>query len=396
MKIGVVTASYPRSEGEHAGNFVAAHVAALRAAGHDVEVIGAHTISSPLFYGAGAPDELERGGLRNYAAAARFSWQLTRETTQRAPDWDLAFAHWLAPSALAAAFATRSSRIPIVAVAHGGDVHTLRRLNLLAPTLYALRARGVQLSFVSDELRSIARAAAPRLSAWLDAALVQPMGVDLSRFTARISREFSGAAIQLPPDELIGGDPDETPTPDVPTILVVARLVPIKGVDIAIRAFQRMRTPARLVIAGDGPERARLEQLAHITNRGHASPQIEFLGTVDTTRLDQLLQEASCVVVPSRILGNGRTEGTPMIAIEALATGVPVVASAVGGLRELPAITRVRPNDPQALSSAIERVLAEPQAHQVSAFDLAMFDWSFVSARLLEHALAKHGADGRT
>src|SRR6185503_18937354 len=106
MRIGVVTASYPRVAGEHAGNFVASHVEALRAAGHAVDVIGAHTIASPLFYGAGAPDELERGGLAMYAAAARFSLQLTREVARRANEWDLVIAHWLAPSALAAVIGT--------------------------------------------------------------------------------------------------------------------------------------------------------------------------------------------------------------------------------------------------------------------------------------------------
>lgn len=358
MKIGVVTASYPRVAGEHAGNFVAAHVAALRAAGHDVEVIGAHTIASNLFYGAGAPDELERGGLRAYGAAAQFSLQLTREVARRAGDWDLIIAHWLAPSALAAALAP--TRVPLLAIAHGGDVHTLRRLRLLAPALYALRARDARLAFVSDELRAIARTAAPRLARWLDDALVQPMGIDLARFTSRAPREAQLGAT---------------------TIVVVARLVPIKGVDVAIRALQRLRTPARLVIAGDGPERATLETLARTTGR-----DIRFVGAVDSAGLDALLAEATCVVVPSRVLPNGRTEGTPMIALEALASGVPVIASAVGGLRDLPGATRVRPDDAPALAAAIDRVLAAPHATTAGAFDLAMFDWPFVSERLLEHA----------
>src|SRR5262245_40103550 len=120
MKIGVVTASYPRVPGEHAGNFVAAHVAALRVVGHDVEVIGAHTIANRLFYGAGAPDELERGGIRTYLEAARFSVQLTREVARRGRNWDLVVAHWLAPSALAAVAATLRSQVPILAIAHGG------------------------------------------------------------------------------------------------------------------------------------------------------------------------------------------------------------------------------------------------------------------------------------
>jgi glycosyltransferase involved in cell wall biosynthesis len=401
MRIGVVTASYPRTEGEHAGNFVAAHVTALRAAGHDVDVVGAHTIESPLFYGAGAPDELERGGLGAYLAAGRFSLQLTREVARRVHEWDLIIAHWLAPSAMAAVTATThisslrgrlpglaghrppnpgERAIPILAIAHGGDVHTLRRLRLLAPTLYALRARGVQLAFVSEELRNIARAAAPGLAHWLDGALVQPMGIDLSRFAPRESRESGLKAESKPYD----GEVESNGAHEGKTIVVVARLVPIKGVDVALNAMRLLRTPARLVIAGDGPERERLEQLARSARRS-----IHFLGTVDTARVRALLEEADCVVIPSRVLPNGRTEGTPMIALEALAAGAPVIASAVGGLRELPSITRVRPEDPHALAAAIDRVLAAvPAAHASNAFDLAMFDWSYVSERLLDHAIA--------
>ncbi|HEX7836646.1 MAG TPA: hypothetical protein VF469_04235, partial [Kofleriaceae bacterium] len=71
MKLGVVTTSYPRFPGDPAGNFVAAHVAALRALGHRVEVVAAGEpghddvlrVRSRLFYRGGAPDALERAPL---------------------------------------------------------------------------------------------------------------------------------------------------------------------------------------------------------------------------------------------------------------------------------------------------------------------------------------------
>ena len=488
MRIGVVTTSYPRRDGDHAGNFVAAHVGALRAAGHQVDVIGAHTIASELFDRSGAPDELERGGLRTYLAAARFSAALTREVARRAHEWDLVIAHWLAPSALAALLGTialppsrlsallgatspqlsallaaaglappmlascaaRDTLPPILAIAHGGDIHTLRRLHLLAPTLYALRARDVRLAFVSAELRDIARAAAPRLASWLDSALVQPMGIDVARFAAL---RTTAAA---------------NPTPARRTVLVVGRLVPVKGVDIAIEAMKLSVSGAQLVIAGDGPERARLEALAaasaqrsspFASGRPHrmaatrsassstaVASSVSFLGTVDAATRDRLLAGAACVVVPSRVLPNGRSEGAPMVALEALAAGVPVIASAVGGLRELPGITRVRPDDARALAAAIDRVLNAtnptnatdatdatdatnatdatdatnatnatnakdattrlPSSHAPRAAatmpslaalvapipsltDLATLDWPQVSARLLEHAIGR-------
>lgn len=350
MRLGLVTTSYPRFAGDPAGGFVAAHVTALRALGHDVEVLaagdGPGRIASPLFYRGGAPDVLERGG--RWLAAGGFTARLTVAAISRARRWDGVVAHWLAPSAIAAL----PARVPLLAIAHGGDVHVLRRMRLLAPVLHALRVRGARVAFVSDELLAIAQAAAPGLARWLDrAALVQPMGVDAAHF-AGLGR---------------------APT-DPPTIVVAARLVPLKGVDVALEAFARLRTGARLVIAGDGPERAQLER------RGGAT----FLGQVDTAARDRLLRTASLVVVPSRVLPTGRTEGTPLIALEALAAGVPVVASAVGGLRALaPAAALVPPDDPLALAHAIDRALAAPVPASLLQDAVAGLDWSHVAPRLV-------------
>jgi glycosyltransferase involved in cell wall biosynthesis len=155
--------------------------------------------------------------------------------------------------------------------------------------------------------------------------------------------------------------------------LVLARLVPIKGVDVAIAAMREVR--GRLVIAGDGPERARLAALAA------GDPKISFVGEVDAARRDQLLCEATTVVIPSRVLPNGRSEGTPLVALEALAAGIPVIASRVGGLIELP-ITTVAPEDPHALADAIESARSRP-------VNLDRFAWPTVAKRLLTHALVR-------
>jgi glycosyltransferase involved in cell wall biosynthesis len=73
----------------------------------------------------------------------------------------------------------------------------------------------------------------------------------------------------------------------------------------------------------------------------------------------------------------------PLIALEALAAGVPVVASAVGGLRELaPHAELVAPDNPVALAAAIERAITAPRR----SIDLSDLDWSRVASRLLGHA----------
>ena len=128
--------------------------------------------------------------------------------------------------------------------------------------------------------------------------------------------------------------------------LVASRLAPEKGVDVAIEACRLARMP--LVIAGDGPEHARLRELA-------AGADVRFEGRVGRERLAALRAGASIALVPSR---SAETFG--LAAAEAMAAGLPVAASRVGALPELldePAL--VAPGDAAALAEAIGRLAGD-------------------------------------
>ncbi len=133
--------------------------------------------------------------------------------------------------------------------------------------------------------------------------------------------------------------------------LVVSRLAPEKGIEFAIDACRVVGMA--LVIAGDGPERGRLE--AHAA-KAHAvadaaATNVRFAGAVDDDELAQLRAEASVALVPSR---SAETFG--LAAAEAMAAGLPVVASRVGALGELVEPDGlVVPGDAAALAAAIER-----------------------------------------
>lgn len=105
--------------------------------------------------------------------------------------------------------------------------------------------------------------------------------------------------------------------------LVLSRLSPEKGVDDAISACAAAGVPLR--IAGDGPERERLEALA-----ARSGSEVELLGPVSPGLVQDLLRGAAAVLVPSHC-----HEFSPYSALEAMARGVPVVATAMGGLPEL-------------------------------------------------------------
>jgi glycosyltransferase involved in cell wall biosynthesis len=103
--------------------------------------------------------------------------------------------------------------------------------------------------------------------------------------------------------------------------LVVSRLAPEKGVDVAIAACAAAGLP--LVVAGDGPERATLQARATGT-------RTRFAGRVDSAELRRLRAEAGLALVPSRC-----AETFGLAAAEAMAAGLPVAASAIGALPEL-------------------------------------------------------------
>jgi glycosyltransferase involved in cell wall biosynthesis len=128
--------------------------------------------------------------------------------------------------------------------------------------------------------------------------------------------------------------------------LVVARLSPEKGVHVAIDACRKAGVP--LVVAGDGPERDALRRRA-------GDGQVNLVGHVDDARLAQLRAGAAIALAPSL---SAETFG--LAVAEAMAAGLPVVASRVGALPELvDSDALVAPGDADALADAITRLAGD-------------------------------------
>ena len=155
-------------------------------------------------------------------------------------------------------------------------------------------------------------------------------------------------------------------------VVFAGRLSAEKGVDTLIEAVGR--TTLQLEIAGEGPERARLEALAE----SRAPGQVRFLGRLPKTGVHELFRAASVAAVPSRWF-----ENQPMTVLEAFACAVPVVASDLGGLSELiePGIDGdlVPPDDPDALAGVLAAIAARPDTamamgHNARAMALRHFN----------------------
>lgn len=149
----------------------------------------------------------------------------------------------------------------------------------------------------------------------------------------------------------------------VANITFVGALLPRKGVDVLLRALSHLSTRSdwHLNVLGGGPEAARLKQIAQnlLPNR------VTFHGPATMAQVKEAMFAADLVVVPSVTDSLNRSEGIPVVSMEALAAGCPVIASRLSGIPELieDGVTGYLfpPGDDAALASRIAHVLDTPQ-----------------------------------
>ncbi|MCB2102704.1 MAG: glycosyltransferase, partial [Rhodobacterales bacterium] len=158
---------------------------------------------------------------------------------------------------------------------------------------------------------------------------------------------------------------------DGPTVVSVGNLVPLKGHDLVIRALADLPPDTRLLIAGDGPERAALEGLAG--SLGLAG-RVTLMGRVAPADMPALYGAADVLVLASS------REGLPNVLLEALASGTPVVSTRVGGTPEVvtaPQAGRlVADRTPQALAAALADVLHAPPDRAATRAFAERFGWA--------------------
>jgi glycosyltransferase involved in cell wall biosynthesis len=194
------------------------------------------------------------------------------------------------------------------------------------------------------------------------AVLEETHGV-LPEIAARSSVILNG----LPPPTVEPGPP-----PDPPVLLCLGRHVRQKGFDLALTALAKIRSRfprIRLVMAGDGPERSRLEAQAHATG---IRESVDFTGWVPPGTVPELIVASTLVLVPSRA-----GEGFCLAALQAGQAGRPVVAARVGGIPELVRDGEtgilVEPGDPGALGRAVMELLERPETVSRMAVDARLW-----------------------
>ncbi|XYI00569.1 glycosyltransferase family 4 protein [Sorangium sp. So ce1128] len=328
MRAVVVTTSYPVSDEDPSGHFVRSSAQALARSGAEVHVIaaGGSVLDPPsqdgglvvhragggaLFAWPGAVARARESPLR-LLSAGPFALSVLARLRGLGPI-DLAVAHWIVPCAWPLLLA--SPRAQLEVRAHGADV----RLLLGAPraaraaVVGALLRRDARFVFAARALLDVlAGALAPEQArALVGASRVEPPAFDLPPVAER-GRMLRGELAQRPGERLA---------------VVACRLIPTKRVELAIEAARAAGPGLRLVVIGDGPERAALERLAGLGDRAAGSAggdAVRFTGALP--RRDALAWIAAADV----LLHPSSQEAAPTVIREARALGVPVIACDAG------------------------------------------------------------------
>lgn len=343
-------------------------VCAWKSAGHDVIVAGRRMRSGSIRLDDGSTIRVKRihtlQRLGRVVRAATYALSLSVLLLRNSRHIDLFYARFLNEGAAVSAFLKRLGwlRQPLVAVPANvrgvGDVNTLQRLPGSRRIIRLLTEQ-------CDAINLIAGAMVRELS---------EAGFDSRRFT------------HIPNGISLSDRPCRFPS--VPaTILTVGRLTPQKGIDILIQALALLRdqiAPGVLRIAGDGPERDRLQIMARDMRVDHA---IVWLGELSPEAVAHELDSADIFLLASRY------EGMSNAGLEAMERGKAMLVTRCGGLDEY--VTEghgwvVEAEDPEALASAISQAL-NTDSSTLSAMGVAnralvkeRFDMKVVSTHYLD------------
>ena len=263
--------------------------------------------------------------------------------------------------------------VRLVTSVHGADLTTLPKGSIVHWWMGRLLARSDVVVAPSQEFAEFVRSEYPALG---ERVVAIANGVDVQAVRDMASSSTLPAGWTPPQD---------------PYCVCVAALNEKKAHDTLLRAFTQVHEPVRLILVGDGPLRAELTRL--VAELGLAE-RVEFAGVQPPPVVAKLLAGARCAVLASR------NEPFGIAAVEAMALGTPVIATNVGGLREIVTDDEtglvVPVDDERALAAALTRVTSDAELRQRlgrAAADRAQsrFDWRERTARYLDAAYSDAG-----
>ncbi|RJG01891.1 glycosyltransferase family 4 protein [Noviherbaspirillum sedimenti] len=268
-------------------------------------------------------------------------------------DFDLIDAHYFYPDGVAAVMLGRHFNKPVVITARGTDINLIPQYPLPRTQILWAGRRAQGMITVCNALKE------EIVGLGIDADRITPLrnGVDLQRFQP-VDRATVRAALGMTGF----------------TLLSVGLLEPRKAHDLIIAALPAL-PDTRLMIAGSGPERARLEALAQQLN---VSGRVRFLGALPQTELRNYYGAADAMVLASS------REGWANVLLESMACGTPVVASNVWGTPEVVAAPAagilMAERTPQGVADAVRKLRENYPAHEATRSYAEKFSWDDTTA----------------
>jgi len=251
---------------------------------------------------------------------------------------------------------------PYVVYGRGSDIYFLSSFNRFISRI-ALSGASRLIAQTDDMKKSLSRLYRRNI-------VVIPNGVELDKFTG-ISREESRHQLRINDQEKI--------------LLFVGRLEPIKGVRYLVEAMSLIaqENKVRLLIVGDGGERQMLETLAA---RLKLTASISFQGQVPHDTIPQYMAAGDIFILPSL------SEGFPLTSLEAMASGLPIIATEVRGMPEIIAEGEngflVPPRKPRKLAEKILLLLNNSELREKMARNnrekARQYSWENVAKKLDE------------
>jgi glycosyltransferase involved in cell wall biosynthesis len=274
-------------------------------------------------------------------------------------DFDLIDAHYFYPDGVAAAMLGRYFNKPLVITARGSDITLFPQYPLPRRMITWAARRADAIITVCNALRDE----------------VVALGIDAHRVVSL----RNGVDLEL-------FRPIERTPNDMFTLLAVGHLVPVKAQDLIIGALPLL-PGVRLVLAGDGPDRAKLETLARELK---VSERVTFLGAVPQAQLRSHYGAADALVLSSS------REGWANVLLEAMACGTPVVASRVYGTPEVVAAPEagvlMRERSYQGVADAVNALRAHYPERAATRRYAERFSWDDTTSgqiRLFDKVLAR-------
>jgi glycosyltransferase involved in cell wall biosynthesis len=395
-----LTQTYPRFPGDTAGPFIRDLARALVRGGDRVTVLTPHAEAVAASWDDGgvavrsfryAPERFEVLGysrsleaderVKGAAALAAPLYALAARRALRrhlaAHPCDLVHAHWIVPNGLVAAAAVPRRRVPFAIGLHGSDVFLAEKPGVRRLARWAL-SRSRLLTGCSPELVERVRALGFPAAFPEERSRVIPYGVDVDAFSPDPARRAIWRRRLAIPD-------------GVPLLLGVGRMATKKGFQVLIEILPTLlaeHPDLHVVLAGGGDLLERFRAAAEAW-----ASRVHFPGAVLRDTLPDLYRAADLFTLPAVHDSKGNVDGLPNVILEAMASGLPVVASGISGvpLAVVDGETgRLVPEaDPAALLAALRGLLAGPAAARAMGERgrrraAAELTWDAVAARYRE------------